>query len=343
MQRKRASVGRCQSCKVPMLPGTCHVPLFDALLLDWTRITIAMLGASLPHHYLLLSLVTIGASAFDLPPALFFVAPKITKSSTSASSRDALRSSLHEVESFPSAFPSASCTNTRRATTASRRDALRQVLVAGSAVLSATEWSPQPGNAACLPGDKSLDCIGVYKVPLDDRILPYVGSPEMLKTYAPDLRWVEPFPYPKSYKDALTKLEESKDRFERIVVASIRAGKLEDAGVELLDITPAVTVAGRVILSELSGAPRRSNDWTSVPSTSGDSGKGGVDLSLRALRAEDVLLDLTVALGQTDILIGQALNGQLGALTPAQIQILAACTEISSLLDTLISVLPKQI
>ena len=221
--------------------------------------------------------------------------------------------------------------------------------MAGSAVLSATKWDPQPGNAACLPGDKSLDCIGVYKVPLDDRILPYVGSPEMLKTYAPDLRWVEPFPYPKSYKDALTKLEESKDRFERVVVASIRAGRLEDAGVELLDITPTVTVAGRVILSELSGAPRRSNDWnssssaTSVPSSSGDSGKGGVDLSMRALRADDVLLDLTVALGQADILIGQALNGQLGALTPAQIQILAACTEISSLLDNLISVLPKQI
>ena len=306
-----------------------------------------MISASLPHHYLLLSLVTIGASAFDLQPALFFVAPKITKISTSASSRDALRNSHHEVESPSSS--SASCTNTRRATSASRRDALRQVLVAGSAVLSATTWHPQPGNAACLPGDKSLDCIGVYKVPLDDRILPYVGSPEMLKTYAPDLRWVEPFPYPKSYKDALTKLEESKDRFERIVVASIRAGKLEDAGVELLDITPTVTAAGRVILSELSGAPRRSNDWTSssssasVPSTSGDSGRGGVDLSMRALRAEDVLLDLTVALGQTDILIGQALNGQLGALTPAQIQILAACTEISSLLDTLISALPKQI
>lgn len=307
-----------------------------------------MISASLQHHCLFLLFAT--TSAFDLQPALIFVSPKIAKISTSASSRDALRNSHHEVEAPSSS--SASCTNTtgRRATSASRRDALRQVLVAGSAVLSATECSPQPGNAACLPGDKSLDCIGVYKVPLDDRILPYVGSPEMLKTYAPDLRWVEPFPYPKSYKDALTKLEESKDRFERIVVASIRAGKLEDAGVELLDITPTVTVAGRVILSELSGAPRRSNDWTSsssssasVPSTSGDSGKGGVDLSLRALRAEDVLLDLTVALGQTDILIGQALNGQLGALTPAQIQILAACTEISSLLDTLISVLPKQI
>ena len=306
-----------------------------------------MISASLHHHCLLLLFAT--TSAFDLQPALNFVAPKIAKISTSASRRDALRNSHHEVESPSSS--SASCTNTtrRRATTASRRDALRQLLVAGSAVLSATEWSPQPGNAACLPGDKSLDCIGVYKVPLDDRILPYVGSPEMLKTYAPDLRWVEPFPYPKSYKDALTKLEESKDRFERIVVASIRAGKLEDAGVELLDITPTVTAAGRVILSELSGAPRRSNDWTSssssasVPSTSGDSGRGGVDLSMRALRAEDVLLDLTVALGQTDILIGQGLNGQLGALTPAQIQILAACTEISSLLDTLISALPKQI
>ena len=262
-----------------------------------------MFGFS-PHLFLMLS-CAIGVSAFDVPRL---------------------------------------CSN--EAALASRRDVFRQLLVAGSAVVSATAAveTIRPAQAACLPGDKNIDCIGVYKVPVDDRVLPYVKSPEMLQTFAPDVRWVPPVEYPKSYGDAFTKLADSRDRFESIVVDAIKRGRLEDAGVELLGITPAVTVVGRVIVSELSGSPRKSNDWTSssISEDDGSDGKGGDqetgDLSMKGLRAEVVLSELVVALGQVDILLGQGINGQLGSITAAQIQLLSACTDINDLFN----ILPKR-
>ena len=93
-------------------------------------VTIAMLGASLLHSLLLL-LVTVDASAFDvgiLQPALF-VAPKRFASVLDGSANNP--TSSDEVE-----LSSTACTG--RATSVSRRDALRQaLLVAGSAVVSA--------------------------------------------------------------------------------------------------------------------------------------------------------------------------------------------------------------
>ena len=49
---------------------------------------------------------------------------------------------------------------------------------------------PTASNAACLPGDIRSECIGVYKMPLDDAVLKYVETPEQLKKFAPDLNWV---------------------------------------------------------------------------------------------------------------------------------------------------------
>lgn len=56
----------------------------------------------------------------------------------------------------------------------------------------------KPTNAACLPGDVSPDCIGVYKLPLDDAVTSYIDTPEHLAKHAPDMRWVPLTEYPKS-------------------------------------------------------------------------------------------------------------------------------------------------
>ena len=290
-----------------------------------------MFGFS-PRLFLMLS-CAISVSSFDVPA--LFALPK-----RAAATRD--RPGCSD-ESKPRM-----CSN--EASPTSRRDAIRQLLLAGSAVVSATAAleTIRPAQAACLPGDKNVDCIGVYKVPVDDRVLPYVKSPEMLQTFAPDVRWVPPVEYPKSYGDAVTKLSDSRDRFQSIVVDAIKRGRLEDAGVELLGITPSVTVAGRVIVSELSGSPRKSNDWTSssISEDDGSDGKGGDqksgDLSMKGLRAEVVLSELVVALGQVDILLGQGINGQLGSITAAQIQLLSACTEINDSFRDLFNILPKR-
>ena len=51
-------------------------------------------------------------------------------------------------------------------------------------------FNPNSANAACLPGDIRSECIGIYKLPLDDGVLKYVETEEMLKKFAPDLNWV---------------------------------------------------------------------------------------------------------------------------------------------------------
>lgn len=333
------------------------VPVLHALPLASTKAmfvarTVNMFGF-FPHLFLVIT-CAVSVSSFHVP-ALFTVpkrpAPNHGRGGLhllfSASDADAMLtciadgskstrdSTMHGINSR---------TRSNKAALASRRDALRQLLVAGSAVVSATTALEitRPAQAACLPGDKNVDCIGVYKVPVDDRVLPYVKSPEMLETFAPDVRWVPPVEYPTTYVDAFTKLADSRDRFEKIVIDSIKRGKLEDAGVELLDITPLVTVAGRVIVSELSGSPRKSNDWTSSSISEEGGNRGSGDLSMKGLRAEVVLSELVVALGQVDILLGQGMNGQLGSITAAQIQLLSACTEINDLFRDLFNILPKK-
>jgi hypothetical protein len=67
----------------------------------------------------------------------------------------------------------------------SRRRFLEQPIL-----LTLLTMKPAKSNAACLPGDIRSECIGVYKMPLDDASLPYVETPEQLKKFAPDLNWV---------------------------------------------------------------------------------------------------------------------------------------------------------
>ena len=66
--------------------------------------------------------------------------------------------------------------------------------------------SPNNANSACLPGDIRSECIGIYKLPLDDGVLKYVETEEMLKKFAPDLKWVRVFAFVKSYCRILTVL-----------------------------------------------------------------------------------------------------------------------------------------
>jgi hypothetical protein len=66
----------------------------------------------------------------------------------------------------------------------------RTFILAPSISILASMLPMYPSNAACLPGDIRTDCIGVYKMPLDDAALNYVETPEQLKKFAPDLNWV---------------------------------------------------------------------------------------------------------------------------------------------------------
>lgn len=178
-------------------------------------------------------------------------------------------------------------------------------------------------HAACLMGDTSPDCIGVYKVPMDDTALPFIDTPEKLRRNAPDVRWVAPVEYPKTYTNARDELNTLRQRCMGLNDIVLK-GDLTKAGTELLAILPRLTVAGRVVVRSLGEAKS----------------KNGVDLSMKAYRAEVAHTELLNMLGQCDILIGQAISGQLGVMAPAQLHILSDLREADALFDEFLRSIP---
>ena len=173
-------------------------------------------------------------------------------------------------------------------------------------------------NAACLPGDLSKECIGVYKVPIDDAILPYVGTPEKLKQFAPDLKYVPPIKPPASVSVAQEMLETQRlaaDDIKQVV----SEGRLEEAGIKVLNLLPKLTSSGKLIVDSM--------EVTLIgnPSTAID--------EIKFSRLKDQLNMALGLWGECDVMIGQGLRGEMGSLTFAQIQILSSLRDATAALD----------
>lgn len=204
----------------------------------------------------------------------------------------------------------------------------------------------KPAAAACLAGDIRAECIGIYKLPIDAAESGFVDTEEKLKAFAPDLKWVPPVEYPPTYTDAVKQL---KDQRQQLNVAQdlIAKGQIENTGLALLDIVPKVSAAGLMIVGlynkqaneERNLAMKRVNpvdqinisnnisddeDPSNTPNYENPSSTPTViALETKAYRIEDALNNLVCSLGETDIMIGQGIRGELGALTPAQLEILS--------------------
>ena len=175
-------------------------------------------------------------------------------------------------------------------------------------------------QAACLPGDLSKECIGVYKVPIDDRILPYVSTPEALKRFAPDLNYVPPMAVPSSVAMAWEILET-----QRLAVNDIQQvvqkGKLEEAGIKVLNLVPKVTQSGKVILDDCFQHIVKSLSTTSVVK----------EMTMNRLESQwEMVLGLW---GETDVMIGQALKGEMGVSAVAQIYLLNQIKDATAAMD----------
>ncbi len=191
----------------------------------------------------------------------------------------------------------------------------------GGGALNILTSVPKPAEAACLSGDDRPECIGVYKVPIDDRIESMIDTPEHLATFAPDLKWVPITPYPPSPQHAKEDLATMEDRLQNII-ALVQKGDLNNAGTEILSIVPRITVDGRMLVSHL-----EKNDET----------------SMRALRSENAHQDLLSSLGSSDIVLGQALAGRLGSITVAQIQILEELNQAKISMQELLRAIPDNL
>jgi len=178
-------------------------------------------------------------------------------------------------------------------------------------------------SAACLSGDVSPTCIGVYKVPLDDDILHYVSSPEKLAQFAPDIKFVPPVSLPKDYEQAIKDVQSCETDIVENLHAHVLNGKLEEAGIVVLSIVPKLTMAGRVIVDTLEqhSSPAALEDSSNVIFASSSASTTN-DLSMTSFRVESNLSSLLGSLQGLDIYLGQGLRGQMGVLTAAQIQLL---------------------
>eukprot|EP00980_Cylindrotheca_fusiformis_P020572 scaffold7641_cov115-Cylindrotheca_fusiformis.AAC.18 len=200
-----------------------------------------------------------------------------------------------------------------RASIATRRQWMQSVGLVGGLCLSNAATT----KAACLPGDLSKECIGVYKVPMDANVLPYVGTPEDLKKFAPDLKYVPPIQAPDNFSAALDDLKSQRiaaDDIQQVV----SAGRLEEAGIKVLNLMPKVTSAGRLVVDVIEGKLD--------PNTS------KVD-EMKLTRIRDQL-DMVIGLwGECDVTIGQGLRGQMGVSAVAQLQVLSSLREATGALD----------
>lgn len=213
-----------------------------------------------------------------------------------------------------------------------RRRLLRSLIaVSGGGGVFGVAAGRNTANGACLPGDLSPDCIGVYKVPLDDTIKAMVSTREALKKYAPDLNYVPPIPAPKSFKDALEALLAQRRAADDIATV-VAAGRLEEAGVKVLNLIPRITVSGRRLLVE----PAPDEAPAAAAAASSSSSEDFIQ-DLRRQRLVRSLEDAEVAWNSVDIMMGQGLRGELGVSAVAQLQILSELRDATAALDELLS------
>jgi hypothetical protein len=200
----------------------------------------------------------------------------------------------------------------------------RKLLTACCVAIGGGVMGSGRANAACLPGDLSPDCIGVYKVPINDNIRNMVSTKESLKKYAPDLNFVPPIQSPKSSEDALEALLAQRKAADDIL-GVVASGRLEEAGIKVLNLIPRLTVSGRLLVQT---APV---DPTESP----------VIQELRQQQLVNLFEKAEVAWKNVDILIGQGLRGDLGVSAVAQLQILSELREATAAFDDFATAVQK--
>ena len=169
-----------------------------------------------------------------------------------------------------------------------------------------------------MPGDLSAECIGVYKIPLQDALnSPTLNTPEALKRNAPDVNYVKPMELPKSVTKAKEELQAQRAAADDIQTV-ILAGKLEEAGIKVLNLIPKITGSGIAIQEQVQ---------LNFPTS--DSGVN----QMRVMKYQQQLQELVTLWSQIDVEIGQGLRGQLGASAVAQLAILKSIKEAIAAFD----------
>jgi hypothetical protein len=126
-------------------------------------------------------------------------------------------------------------------------------------------------------------------------------------------------------------------------------GNLNEGGLILLEVVPKLSSAGKVVLRGLDDALNKERNLE-IKRSSGkgntgaiSSGEKATTLDMKAYRFEYALNEVLGYLGETDVLIGQGIRGELGVSAPAQIQILSSLGEAKREFDEMIRVIPDKL
>lgn len=178
-------------------------------------------------------------------------------------------------------------------------------------------------NAACLPGDLAPSCIGVYKVPIDDNIKEMVSTRETLQKYAPGINYVPPIPSPTSFSSAYEAILTQRLAADDIINV-VSAGRLEEAGIKVLNLIPRLTVSGRVLVDYEPSEAKSTQE------------------SIQRQQLQNLLEATEVAWKNVDILIGQGIRGDMGVSAVAQLNILSELREAITSLDEFVANVNKK-
>jgi hypothetical protein len=185
---------------------------------------------------------------------------------------------------------------------------------------------PPPVRAACLSGDLSPSCIGVYKVPdSTDEDFSAMVSKESLRQYAPDLKFVPRVTVAANAKEVLKDLDHEREMLDNIR-DFVSSGNLEGAGIQVLSLLSKLSPSGRMLIDSLA----TENDGTAFASANSNL---QVIQDLRRQQLSSMLETADVAWRNVDVMIGQGLRGDLGVSAVAQISILSELKEATNAYD----------
>lgn len=266
-------------------------------------------------------------------------------STTRASSSSSLASSLgHEEIEIPRWYQ---YSNQRQHNNQQRREFCTKAMAGmlGYFTSSSAALSPSStANAACLPGDLSKDCIGVYKLPyLDATQSSWLYDRETLQQFAPDIRYIEVEKQPKTIQQAKEQLLGERKKV-RMIKEIVLEGNLEQAGTIILNLIPKVTSACLKIQDDLfDDASNNGDGRRSVAAAGGTAATAAAVAStmneLKKKKFESAFQIVVAEWSSIDIAIGQAIRGQRGVTAVAQIEILSYLKDATAALDDLIALI----
>jgi hypothetical protein len=185
-----------------------------------------------------------------------------------------------------------------------RRDVLKQLAFL---VTMTVPLGSDTASAACLYGDLSKECIGVYKQPantVEESSSSGLTLEKALKTLV------------KQRQVADTEIREA-----------ITVGRLEDAGLLILALVPRVASAGSVVLQQHQMQEDGSNNNSQLQ-------------QLKLDRLQNKFAEALGSFGQCDVSVGQGMRGEMGSITMAQLTILSDLQEGIAALDDFLVMAP---